>query len=113
MRLYHIYIYYASPSSVRKIRKEKWTHLQTIGNPNRDSEFQQESFGTIGNAGISGMLHYAVGIWPSRDNVWTNRSVADHGGPEPMVSLSLSLSPSLPPSLLLRHAKIPSTHAAP
>lgn len=35
--------------------------------------------------GISSLLHYALGIWPSRDNVWTNASVASHGGPEPMV----------------------------
>ena len=43
--------------------------------------------GNAGNGlvlGISGMLHYALGIWPSRDNVWTNSSVTEHGGPEPM-----------------------------
>jgi hypothetical protein len=43
--------------------------------------------GNAGNGqvlGISGMLHYALGIWPSRDNVWTNSTVQEHGGPEPM-----------------------------
>ena len=36
--------------------------------------------------GVSSLLHHALGIWPSRDNVWTNSSVASHGGPEPMVT---------------------------
>jgi hypothetical protein len=35
--------------------------------------------------GISGMLHYAVGIWPSRDNVWTNASQRRGSVHEPMV----------------------------
>ena len=30
------------------------------------------------------MLHFAVGIWPSRDNIWTNSTTTGHGGPEPM-----------------------------
>eukprot|EP01043_Picozoa_sp_COSAG02_P034822 COSAG02_NODE_2457_length_8810_cov_4.343933_7_plen_1170_part_00 len=25
--------------------------------------------------GLSGMLNYALGVWPSRDNVWTNNSI--------------------------------------
>lgn len=42
--------------------------------------------------GLSGMLHYAVGIWPSRDNVWTNSSVVGHGGPEDMVQTQTLLA---------------------
>jgi hypothetical protein len=62
-------------------------HKVTNGRATRDNHPGQDRT-NAGNGlvlGISGMLHYALGIWPSRDNVWTNRSVSDHGGPEPMV----------------------------
>ena len=56
----------------------------TNGRATRDNhpgQNRRTSTGTGLVLGISGMLHYAVGIWPSRDNVWSNRSVAGHGGP--------------------------------
>ena len=59
----------------------------TNGRATRDNhpgQNRRTSTGTGLVLGISGMLHYAVGIWPSRDNVWSNSSVAGHGGPEPM-----------------------------
>jgi hypothetical protein len=62
-------------------------HQVTNGRATRDNHPGQDRT-SAGNGlvlGISGMLHFAMGIWPSRDNVWTNSSVSDHGGPEPMV----------------------------
>lgn len=62
-------------------------HTVTNGRATRDNHPGQDRT-NAGNGlvlGISGLLHYSVGIWPSRDNVWTNGSVSDHGGPEPMV----------------------------
>ena len=46
--------------------------------------------------GLSGMLHFAVGIWPSRDNVWTNSSQSGCGRAglctEPMVETQTLLA---------------------
>ena len=69
-----------------------WTSRVTNGRATRDNHPHQVQSpginpGNAGNGlvlGVSGMLHHALGIWPSRDNVWTNSSVREHGGPEPM-----------------------------
>ena len=72
----------------------------TNGRATRDNHPHQPQSTSVdpGNAGngqvlgLSSMLHYALGIWPSRDNVWTNSTVVAHGGPEPMVETQTLLA---------------------
>ena len=51
---------------------------------NKDERANPTNAGNGLVLGLSSLMHFAVGIWPSRDNVWTNGSVTSHGGPEYM-----------------------------
>jgi hypothetical protein len=51
------------------------TKLKTLTNTRAtiDSHPGDAASGVL--IGLSGMLNFAMGIWPSRDNVWTNNSI--------------------------------------